>query len=81
MSMKDLAYDIEQLTIEGYGPASIAVQLGCDIELVHGWMRENGLIDKPKTKLVKNLMTGEFVEIAADTPWCCNPASETYWSM
>ena len=30
---------------------------------------------------VKNLMTGAPVEIDADTPWCCNPASETYWSM
>jgi hypothetical protein len=33
------------------------------------------------TMTVKNLMTGENVEIPADTPWCCNPASETYWSM
>ena len=33
------------------------------------------------TKKVKNLMTGKEIEIAADTPWCCNPASETYWSM
>lgn len=32
-------------------------------------------------KVVKNLMTGEDVVIAEDTPWCCNPASETYWSM
>ena len=30
---------------------------------------------------VKNLMTGRDVEIDRDTPWCCNPASETYWSM
>ena len=30
---------------------------------------------------VKNLMTGAPVEIDADTPWCCNPASETHWSM
>ena len=30
---------------------------------------------------VKNLMSGKSVEIDADTPWCCNPASETYWSM
>ncbi len=36
---------------------------------------------EPATKTVKNLMTGEDVEIASDTPWCCNPASETYWSM
>jgi hypothetical protein len=35
----------------------------------------------PTMKTVKNLMTGEDVEIASDTPWCCNPASETYWSM
>ena len=33
------------------------------------------------TKIVKNLMTGVDVEIPVDTPWCCNPASETYWSM
>ena len=30
---------------------------------------------------VRNLMTGKPVIIDADTPWCCNPASETYWSM
>jgi len=34
----------------------------------------------PKKK-VKNLMTGKEIEIDADTPNCCNPASETYWSM
>jgi hypothetical protein len=32
-------------------------------------------------KTVRNLMTGKEVEIDSDTPWCCNPASETYWSM
>jgi hypothetical protein len=35
----------------------------------------------PTMKTVKNLMTGKDIQIAADTPWCCNPASETYWSM
>jgi hypothetical protein len=34
-----------------------------------------------KTILVKSLMTGKDVEIDSNTPWCCNPASETYWSM
>jgi hypothetical protein len=29
---------------------------------------------------VKNLMTGTDTEIDRDTPWCCNPASESYWS-
>ena len=32
-------------------------------------------------KTVKNLMTGKEIKIDADTPNCCNPASETYWSM
>jgi outer membrane protein assembly factor BamD (BamD/ComL family) len=35
----------------------------------------------PKMVTVKNLMTGKDVEIDRDTPWCCNPASESYWSM
>jgi hypothetical protein len=30
---------------------------------------------------VKSLMTGKDVQIEADTPWCCNPASESYWTM
>ena len=38
-------------------------------------------VGKTKTKVVKNLMTGENIEIAEDTPWCCNPSSETFWSM
>jgi len=35
----------------------------------------------PTMITVKNLMTGKDVEIDRDTPWCCNPASESYWSM
>lgn len=35
----------------------------------------------PKMMTVKSLMTGEDVQIDRDTPWCCNPASESYWSM
>lgn len=36
---------------------------------------------KPKTRKVRNLMSGKEVEIAYDTPLCCDPSSETYWSM
>jgi hypothetical protein len=35
----------------------------------------------PTTKWVKNLMTGDLVEIAHDTPRSCDPSSELYWSM
>jgi hypothetical protein len=35
----------------------------------------------PTTKWVKNLISGEMVEIAHDTPRSCDPSSELYWSM
>ena len=35
----------------------------------------------PARMTVKSLMTGQDVAIDQDTPWCCNPASETFWSM
>jgi len=34
-----------------------------------------------KTEVVKNLMSGKDVVQSVNTPWCCNPSSETYWSM
>ena len=37
--------------------------------------------EETRTKVVKSLMTGKEIEILASTPLCCNPASETYWSM
>ena len=37
--------------------------------------------EETRTKIVKSLMTGKDIEILASTPLCCNPASETYWSM
>ena len=35
----------------------------------------------PTMVTVKNLMTGKDIQIDRDTPWSCNPASESYWSM
>jgi hypothetical protein len=35
---------------------------------------------RPKTRKVVNLMSGKTVEIASDTPFCCDPSTETYWS-
>jgi hypothetical protein len=32
-------------------------------------------------KTVVNLMSGQPVDIPVDTPLCCDPSSETYWSM
>ena len=30
---------------------------------------------------VVNLMSGKKIKIRSNTPNCCNPASETFWSM
>jgi len=39
----ELAYDIEQLYIEGYSPKSIAIQLGCPLTMIYDWLEENSL--------------------------------------
>jgi hypothetical protein len=51
--------------------------VSCDIgsEFIKSWCT------KFNKKIVKSLMTNEPVMIDVDTPWCCNPQSETYWSM
>ena len=36
---------------------------------------------KPKMVTRKNLMTGAEFEEDVNTPNCCSPASETFWSM
>ena len=33
------------------------------------------------TKKVVNLMSGKEIEIPSNTPRCCDPSSELYWSM
>jgi len=34
-----------------------------------------------KTETVKNLMSGKDVVQSVNTPLCCDPSSETYWSI
>ena len=44
----DLAYDIEQLFIEGYSAKSIAVQLNCPLSIVEDWIQDVGVADLPQ---------------------------------
>ncbi len=44
-TMKDLAYDIEQLYIEGFNSRAIAAELGCPIEIVLGALAEMSVED------------------------------------
>ena len=49
--MSELAYDIEQLYIEGYSARSIAVQLKCPIDVVYGWIESNSVADLPQEEI------------------------------
>jgi hypothetical protein len=39
----ELAYDIEQLYIEGLHPTKIAQELGCPLTMVYDWLEEQSL--------------------------------------
>jgi len=43
--MAELAYDIEQLYIEGYSPKSIAAMLECPLTVVYDWLEETNVSD------------------------------------
>jgi hypothetical protein len=36
--------------------------------------------NETKTKIVTNLQSDKLVRIGVNTPLCCDPSSETYWS-
>ena len=46
--MKDLAYDIQELYIEGFNSRAIAAELGCPIEIVLGALEEMNVADQPQ---------------------------------
>jgi hypothetical protein len=46
--MKDLAYDIQELYIEGFNSRAIAAELGCPIEIVLGALEAMNVADSPQ---------------------------------
>ena len=46
--MKDLAYDIQELYIEGFNSRAIAAELGCPIEVVLGALEDMNVADAPQ---------------------------------
>ena len=54
---------------EKFASTAFPAEVGYRIEIV------------PTMKTVVNLMSGKEVQIPHDTPLCCDPSSETYWSM
>lgn len=43
--MSELAYDIEQLWIEGYNPKTIAAMLECPLTIVYEWLEDNSITE------------------------------------
>lgn len=41
--MNELAYDIEQLFIEGHSPRMIAVILECPVEIIYEWLEQENI--------------------------------------
>jgi len=41
--LAELAYDIEQLYIEGLHPTKIAQELGCPLTMIYDWLEEQSL--------------------------------------
>ncbi len=46
--MADLAYDVEQLFIEGHSAKMIADLLACPVEQVLGYLQDMGVQDAPE---------------------------------
>lgn len=51
------------------------------IDMVIWPLEQFNLINDCRMKTVINLITKQPVVIHEDTPLCCDPSSETYWSM
>ena len=77
----DLTTYVNALKAKGYTEFKFVGKSSNRMSKIRGYESYSYTAPAPKTKVVKNLMTGKNIEIDADTPWCCNPASETFWSM
>ena len=65
-SMSDLAYDIEQLYIEGLNARYIAKELDCPIELVLSWIASQGC--KPFDEWSEDAQERLIKDIVAEEP-------------
>jgi hypothetical protein len=57
-AMSDLAYDIEQLYIEGHSPKTIALMLECPVEQVYGWIESIGVAETPQNEEIYSPFNG-----------------------
>lgn len=62
------------------GCVRAATRLGYEVTTTVDPMPEFLANDK-KTRIVEVLVGGKLARIGVNTPLCCDPSSETYWSM
>ena len=46
--MAELAYDIEQLYIEGFSPTTISAMLECPLTVVYDWLEATNVAETPQ---------------------------------
>jgi hypothetical protein len=49
--LSELAYDIEQLYIEGHRPTTIAAMLECPLSLVYDWLEATNVTEEPQEEI------------------------------
>ena len=54
----ELAYDIEQLYIDGHSPKTIALMLDCPVTMVYDWIESNGVAETPQDEEVYSPFNG-----------------------
>lgn len=64
------------------GAKTLVTKLTKKTSQAHTYFTREEWINRPvEMKVVRNLMSGAEIEIPVDTPFCCDPSTETYWSM
>ena len=56
--MNELAYDIEQLYIDGLHPTKIAAELNCPLTVVYDWLESNGVAEEQGARVFDGLVKG-----------------------
>lgn len=81
--LEDTIYAIAALVNECERNPSFAIHLDDKVNQIvkHVVVQSNSLTSCKVTKTVKNLISGKEMEIPIGTPMCCDPSTETYWSM
>ena len=69
---------VERTGIEAFG---LDLKHLCDLLDYYMKATEFGREPKDGMKLVRSYMNSKLCEIEKDTPPCCDPSTELYWSM